>query len=243
MNQPQPSSRLVNWTGYLAITFLILIPVGVLAVRSGAWQQGLMVYALACLGSLLLLLLCVLLLLLPRFSQWRGAIAKRAAIALPGTVLLLSVAGSNGNLPAIHDITTDTADPPQFVTAAQQRGSDANTLDIVSETVDLQKSAYPQMQTLRSALSIDDAFTQALQVANALGWDVYYENRSTGVIEAVETTGFMSFKDDIVVRVRGDAQGSKIDLRSVSRVGVGDLGANADRINRFLFAYAQPGDA
>lgn len=233
MNNNTTRPRLVTWAGYLAITCLILLPVAVLTVRSGQWQPGLMLYALASLGSLLVLLLSVVQVLLPKLSAWRPAIAKNLLLALPGALLILSVLGTRGNLPPIHDITTDVQDPPAFVTAAKERGPDANSLAVKPDFIEQQKAAYPDLATLRSVLSADDAFTRALEVASGLGWEVYHENRGTGVIEAVDTTGMMGFKDDIVIRVRSTATGSALDLRSVSRVGVGDLGANAARIRAF----------
>ena len=77
-------------------------------------------------------------------------------------------------------------------------------------------------------------FDRAVQVATAMGWDIYLLDRNAGVIEAVDTTTLMGFKDDIVIRLRTNAQGTLVDLRSVSRVGVSDMGANAKRINAFL---------
>ena len=227
---------LVTWSGYLAITLLLIIPLSVLTVRSGAWQQGLALYAVASFGSTLLMILFVLLLLLPRFAPWRKVIRQRALFAVPGTLLLLSLT-AGGDYPRIHDITTNTEDPPLFVTAQELRGEGTNPLDIKPDFIEQQRAAYPDLATLRSPLDIDAAFTRALQVAGEMGWEIYNEDRSKGIIEAVDTTAVMAFKDDVVIRVRGDADGAKIDLRSVSRVGLGDLGANAKRIRAFAEAF------
>ena len=238
MDQSIKTPGLVIWTGYLAITLLLVLPVSVLTVRSGAWQQGLLLYAIACLGSVLLILLSTLLLLLPRLAQWRKKIGVNMLFALPGTALLLSLAGG-GNSPVIHDVTTDTGDPPTFTVAVQERGSNANTLDINSEVIALQQQAYPDLQTLRSNLSIDEAFNRSVQVATDLGWEIYRQDRNAGMIEAVDTTRIMAFKDDVVIRLRTNAQGTLLDLRSVSRVGEGDIGANAKRIRAFGEAFQQ----
>ena len=237
MKQQIKAPHLVNWIGYLAITFLLLLPVAVLTVRAGAWQQGLLLYALSCLGCLLLVLLAVVLLLLPRFAPWRSSIGWRASLALPGTLLMLAVLSSGGDYPPIHDISTDVQDPPIFAMAEQQRGASANSLEIDSDVIAQQQSAYPDLQTLRSSMSIDAAFDRALQVATDMGWEVYHQDRNAGVIEAVDTTAIMAFKDDIVIRVRSNAQGTLLDLRSVSRVGMGDIGANAKRIRAFQQAF------
>jgi uncharacterized protein (DUF1499 family) len=228
--------RLINWVGYLTITLLVALPLAVLTVRSGAWEQGLMLYALSCLGAALLLILAVVLMLLPKFAPWRGALAKRALFAVPGTVLLLSLLGG-GDYPPIHDITTDTADPPQFVAAPQRRPQGSNSLKIETATIEAQQAAYTSLNTLVTDAPLEQAFDQAKTTAQALGWEIYYEDLNAGIIEATATTAIMGFKDDIVIRLRTNAEGTLVDLRSVSRVGVSDLGANAARIRLFLDAF------
>lgn len=238
MKQQNKTPGLINWTGYLALTLLLVLPLSVLTVRSGGWQQGLLLYAIACLGSALLVILSIALMLLPRFAPWRKGIAQRALFTLPGTALLFSLA-SGGDYPRIHDITTDPADPPTFIMAQQQRGTGSNPLGIDKDVIAVQQEAYPDLQTLLSPLPLDEAYSRALQVATELGWDIYHQDRNAGVIEAVDTTRVMAFKDDVVIRVRSDAQGTLLDLRSVSRVGEGDIGANAKRIRAFREAFRQ----
>ncbi|MEP4147386.1 MAG: DUF1499 domain-containing protein [Halioglobus sp.] len=232
---------LVNWIGYLAICFFVTIPLAVLTVRAGAWQQGLLLYALSCLGSVLILLVAVVVSLLPRFSQWRRDIRLRALFTVPGTVLLLSLLGGRGDIPAIHDITTDTLDPPAFSAAVKLRGNGSNTLALKPETIEAQLAAYPDLQTVVSSDSIEKAFEKAIASANELGWDIHRQDLNDGFIEAVDTTAIMGFKDDIVIRLRTNATGTLLDLRSVSRVGVSDLGANAARIRNFIAVYQQQG--
>ncbi|MFT4517796.1 MAG: hypothetical protein ACI9JM_000173 [Halioglobus sp.] len=237
MTEQHQSPGIVRWAGYLAITFLLVLPLAVLTVRSGAWQQGLMMYALACLGSVLILILSGVLLLLPKFAPHRAGLGLRALIALPGALLLLSLLGGR-DYPPIHDISTNTDDPPLFITAENVRGEGANPLDIKPDFITQQLEAYPDLQTLQSTLTIDKAYDQALATVNTMGWEVYHEDKNAGFIEAVATTGIMAFKDDIVIRVRSNAAGALIDVRSVSRVGVGDIGANALRIRAFAEAFA-----
>ena len=238
--QPQDTKPgLVKWAGYSAITFLLALPLSVLAVRAGAWQPGLLLYAIACLGSLLLLLLCIVMLLWPRFAAWRNAITRRALLALPGTALLLSLATGGGS-PRIHDITTDTREPPTFTMAQQQRGTDSNSLEIDQTVIAQQLKAYPDLQPIVSALPIAEAYNLALQVATDMGWTIYHQDLEAGAIEAVETTRIMGFKDDIVIRLRSNPDGGTLlDLRSVSRVGEGDIGANAKRIRAFRETFQQ----
>ena len=237
MPQAKPSSTLVNWLGYFAITLLLVLPLSVLTVRAGAWQQGLLLFAPSCLGSLLLLALAGLLLLIPKYADMRKGIGMRMLAALPGSVLLVSLMAGRGDYPPIHDITTDTEDPPRFVTAEERRGEGSNPLDIKADAIAAQREAYPDLQTLMTDKSIDDAFDHALAVAAAQGWEVIHQDRNAGIIEAVDTTAVMAFKDDVVIRLRTNADGTLVDIRSVSRVGVSDLGANAARIRAFQQAF------
>ncbi len=233
----QRTSSAVNWIGYLAATFLIALPLAVLTVRAGAWQQGLLLYAISCAGALILLLVSLVLLVLPGLREQRPAILKRSILTLPGTLLLLALLGSRGDYPPIHDITTDTQDPPVFSAAIERRGEGSNSLAIKPDTIEAQLASYPDIATMESPLTLEQAYKQALQSAESLGWEIYRDDLNAGYIEAVDSTAIMGFKDDVVIRVRTNADGTLIDLRSVSRVGVSDLGANAARIQRFFAKF------
>jgi len=241
MTRQHNTPALVAWCGYLAMALLVALPLSVLTVRSGAWQPGLLLYALASLGSMALLILFIVLLLLPRFARWRTHIGGRAVLTLPGALALLMLTLTGGDAPRIHDITTDTSDPPIFVTAAAKRGTGANTLDIKPEVIAQQKAAYPDLGTAHTTLDTDAAFTRALQVTRELGWEIYHQDRAAGVIEAVDTTPIMGFKDDVIIRVSNASDGVHVDLRSVSRIGEGDIGANAKRIRHFIDAFEREG--
>ena len=234
-------SPVVSWLGYLAITLLLLLPLSVLTVRSGAWQEGLVLYALACAGSALLVLLSVVLLMLPRYRPFRGQILGRCLFSLPGVLLLLSLAGNLGEVPRIHDITTDVANPPMFEQALVLRGDNANPIDLDADTINQQLAAYPGVKTLRTDLPIEDAFQRAQQLADKMGWEITRSDLNAGIIEAVDTTRIMGFKDDVVIRITTDADGTLVDLRSVSRVGESVLGANAARIEDFLNRFPTAG--
>lgn len=233
----QTRPKVVGFSGKLALLCLLMLPLSVLAVRLGVWQPGLLVFALACLGSLLALIMCLALVLLPRFSTWRPELGINSLIAIPGSLLVVLLGSSSGDLPPIHDITTDTGEPPLFVTAAQVRGDKSNPLTIKPDSIAAQKKAYTELRPISSSLSKEQAFAKAHDTAVQLGWDIYHEDAANGIIEAVETTRIMGFKDDVVIRVRDSATGSRVDLRSVSRVGRGDLGANATRIRGFIEAF------
>ena len=79
-----------------------------------------------------------------------------------------------------------------------------------------------------------EAFTRALAVAQDRGWEIVSADESTGRIEATDTTQWFGFKDDVVVRLTAWGTGTRVDVRSVSRVGRGDVGTNARRIEEYL---------
>ena len=137
-------------------------------------------------------------------------------------------------LPSIHNISTDVSDPPQFVDVPELRGPNTNALEFDPELVDLQLAAYPNVKTFLSDKPVQDVFEQCLEIANELGWSIVSTNQFEGIIEATETTRLWGFKDDVVIRVQQQDTQTAVDLRSVSRVGQSDIGANAKRIERFL---------
>jgi uncharacterized protein (DUF1499 family) len=145
------------------------------------------------------------------------------------------------HVPRIHDITTDTEMPPVFVALAADRTAAPNGLEYAGgEVAALQKKAYPDLVTLYSKLTPDALFDRAQQVVQQCGWRLADANRGDLRIEAVDTSALYGFKDDIVVRIRADAGGSRMDVRSASRVGHSDLGVNAARIRKYLQRVTPP---
>ena len=145
--------------------------------------------------------------------------------------------------PMIHDITTDTQEPPEFSTVVALRANADNDLQYGTATLspekhaDLQLGAYPNVKAIYSKLDIASAVERAKTVLNDQGLEVVDVSVGEGRVEATATTFWFGFKDDVVVRVREHETGSKIDVRSVSRLGISDLGTNAARIERFLNAF------
>lgn len=140
------------------------------------------------------------------------------------------------NVPPIHNISTDVVNPPAFDEIAEIRTAAHNPLEYDAEKLaDVQLAAYPSVKTVVSELSLDEAYDRALQVAKSLNWEIVNADQTGGLIEATETTLLWGFKDDVVIRVTPmEDQTSAIDLRSVSRIGISDLGANAKRIEAFI---------
>jgi uncharacterized protein (DUF1499 family) len=136
--------------------------------------------------------------------------------------------------PRITDVSTDTADPPLLVTTLQLRTEAATPPAYPGKLVaEQQHAAYPDLKPILLSVPPAEAFRKVDAVAAALGWDVVARAPKDGRIEAVDTAAWFGFRDDIVVRIRPDGTGSRIDIRSKSRVGRADLGANAHRIRAF----------
>lgn len=148
------------------------------------------------------------------------------------------------NVPVIHDITTDMVEPPGFseqVAAARAAVPGGNGLDLGSKRtsdgrafMELQREAYPDIAHISTSVDAARAFEAALALAREQGWAIGRTDAQAGAIEAVTESFWYGFKDDIAIRVRPDGSGARVDMRSVSRVGMGDLGANAARMRPYL---------
>lgn len=136
--------------------------------------------------------------------------------------------------PLIHDISTDLENPPQFVAIEKMRAPTDNPLALKPDFMEAQKKAYPDIGPLMLPLSPQETFDKAMININAMGWEVMAAARAEGRIEATATTALFGFRDDVMVRIVPAEGGSRLDMRSVSRVGKSDLGANAERIRQFL---------
>lgn len=139
-------------------------------------------------------------------------------------------------VPFIHDITTDIVSPPPFVAIKPLRADAPNGVDYVTDPAEQQKG-YPDIQPLViDGVAPADLFKRAEATAKAMGWEIVAAEAAEGRIEATDTTAWFGFKDDIVIRITAQGTGSRLDIRSMSRVGKSDLGKNADRIRKFLAA-------
>ena len=159
-----------------------------------------------------------------------AAFVLALAVATPPLWLYMRVQ----QLPSIHDISTDTANPPTFVAVLPLRRDARNPVDYVGSTAALQKAGYPDIAPLHLAITPAEAFARAEQAARALGWHIVAAAPSEGRIEATDSTLLFGFKDDVVVRITASGSGSIVDVRSLSRIGGSDFGTNADRVRAFL---------
>ena len=159
------------------------------------------------------------------------------ALALIAIASVGALARKASRLPAIHDITTDTMQPPPFLAVVPLRAGALNPVDYGGPDVAAkQRTAYPDLGPLLLSVPPGRAFDRALAAARSLGWELIASDPAGGRIEATDTTFWFGFTDDVVVRVTPLPTGSRVDVRSLSRVGGGDIGANAARIRKYLAA-------
>ena len=142
--------------------------------------------------------------------------------------------------PPIHDISTDTENPPTFVIIPSIRQNAQNSLEYGGPEVARQQHAfYPDIKPLLLAVPVDKAFEDALAAARLMGWQIVTADKVARRIEAVATTRWFHFKDDIVIRLSEDGGQSRVDVRSVSRVGKSDVGTNARRIGVYFEIFKE----
>ncbi len=137
--------------------------------------------------------------------------------------------------PELNDITTDTNNPPPLMVTLQLRRGASNPATYPgANAAVLQRAAYPDITPVVLAEPPAEAFRKVDAAATAMGWDIVARAPAEGRLEAVATSTWFGFRDDIVIRIRPDGAGSRIDIRSKSRDGESDLGVNARRIREFM---------
>ncbi len=244
-----------DWGGKLVLSLGIASPVAALVGALGA-AWGVWHFSTGFLGLAAALVLAVLAIAIgagtgarnrkkgivaPKLSRWIG---MALGVAMIGW--LASVAIPAFTVPAIHDISTDLADPPQFQMLALRKDNwDAipSTSDAATKVMSPQqrwevihREAYGDIRTVRINEPVVDVISKADRLAKVRGWEVAVSDPVQGRLEATATSTFFRFKDDVVLRVKPteDGTGSVVDMRSVSRMGVSDIGVNAKRVRAFL---------
>jgi len=228
--------RMTVLAAVLAVLMLALAGPG---VKLGLWtfRTGFHVLQWAAYLGLAVLVVALVQLVVP---AWR---ARSPLPLLTAMVLGLVSAGipwywrhRAEQVPPIHDITTDVVNPPEFVAVLPLRANAPNPATYGGkEVADAQQKAYPDIRPLvLSTTPPEEAYARALAAVRAEGWDLVGADSTAGRIEATATTGWFGFKDDVVVRVQPEDGGSRVDVRSVSRVGGSDVGTNAQRIRGYL---------
>ena len=241
----QPPSRLAIWSRRIALFSLVATFIAIVVVRSGALE---IVPALSTLGgALALAMLAILLAFGAAVSIWKdgvGGIGEAVTGLLIGLVLIaypLYVGVKAYKLPAIYDITTDPIDPPRFDAIARLRPRDANPVTYAGlYTAEEQRTAYSDIEPDMTSVSPQEAYDAAMKVITKRKWHVVDARPPQGtaprdgLIEAIARTPILGFRDDVAVRVRATHEGARIDVRSASRYGRHDLGANAARVRALI---------
>jgi len=239
-------SRTATLASHLGVAGLLAVALGPLAIQAGLIPAfaGFVVFALGGLCGLLALVLGSIGLWRTRAAAGREGRGRALRGALCGVAILAVVAhaaSAGRGLPRINDITTNPDDPPVFTHAAQLPGNAGRDLAYPGANfTGQQRAAYPDLETIRIEIAPAEAFQRSLAVAEALGWEVTWSDPPSGVFEATQTSRIFRFVDDIVVRLRADGSATLVDVRSKSRVGQGDLGANANRIRAFREKITAP---
>jgi uncharacterized protein (DUF1499 family) len=222
----------------IAILCVLAAAVSGLGYRAGLWhfRAGFMILRVAFFASLAAAAISLLGLLL-------SGGARRAVIpAVAGLVIALGFAyvpwkwkQTVDSLPYIHDITTDTEDPPQFVAAATLRREGDHPVEYDGpEVAAQQKQAYPDLAPALFDAPRDKVFEAARSTLDSMDLELSGADLATGRLEATHTSFWYGFTDDVVVRITDSGQGTRVDVRSKSRVGRSDIGQNARRIRTFL---------
>jgi len=167
---------------------------------------------------------------------------KTKAMVLTGFLLTLGVTATGvywqykaQSVPPIHDITTDIDSPPEFVAIVRLRADAPNPPEYDrEESADSQRDAYPDIQPLVLNTPKQEVIDEIVSLIASRSWDMVSINRKDGRVEATEKLAWFGFKDDVVFRISETEGGTRVDMRSKSRIGRSDIGVNADRISRFL---------
>jgi len=224
----------------IALVGAVLLVVSGFGYRGGVWPLGI-AFRLLRIGAWVALVggvLSVLGLIVTRPGSGR----RGFVLSLIGTIIGLGGFGvmaawevSARRAPPIHDITTDMTNPPQFVTILPLRADAPNSPQYGgAEVAAQQRAAFPDIAPAELPIPEGAAFRVALKAARDRGWEIVAADSAAGRIEATATTTWFGFKDDIVIRISPTERGSRVDMRSESRVGRGDVGTNARRVRAFI---------
>src|SRR5499427_843392 len=242
--QSEPTSRLAIWARRMAGFAFLATFLAVIIVRSGLLENR---PALATFGGALSMAVVSLVLALAAFVViWMEGLAGLGAAltAIAVSLVLLAYPGYFAikayRLPWIYDITTDPIDPPRYEALARLRVREANPTTYPGlYAADQQRAAYPDVGPLGTNVTPQIAYDAALAVANKRKWRIVdarapQAGRREGRIEAVARTPIMGFRDDVMIRVRAESDGARIDARSSSRYGSFDFGTNAARVRGLM---------
>jgi uncharacterized protein (DUF1499 family) len=185
-------------------------------------------------GAVAIVLALIQVVFMRKTISWpvTGIAVLCAAVAI---FMPLSMMNKAKSVPPIHDITTDLVNPPKFVAILALRANASNPAAYQGEEIaSQQREAYPELQTQKYSQTTEQVFDAALAAVKHMGLDVVTADKTLGLIEAYDTTTWFGFVDDVVIRIQSAEQTTMLDARSKSRVGMSDIGKNAERLNALI---------
>jgi hypothetical protein len=241
----QPPSVLARWASRLALFFAVVLPIAVFLHRLfGLPTPVALNIAAACFAGAAIVLVMSLVAGLDIWVTGRQGAARIVVATLVACMLLAIPAGlaiTSRKYPMINDITTDMKDPPDISDTEIARGPGSNPVAYPADRfATLQQTNYPDIKTLVVPRSSEETFELVLQAIAKLKLRSTYEAPpdeepgAPGIVELVDRTTVIGFADDVAVRIVGDENSSRVDVRSASRFGKSDFGRNAERIRSIL---------
>ena len=238
-------SRLATFSLFVSClaAFLLLLGPSLTLLRIVEPMTGFYTFIAAGAMGILGLALGLLGCLRTRANSNRGGRSRAVQASLLGAgclAVIVLTALPSSDLPPINDITTDTEEVPRFVLVTELAANQGRDMSYPGpEFADAQRAAYGDLETLRFPEDSASLLRRVEQVAQTLGWEIHDVDPETGRIEASDRTWIFGFVDDVVIRIRPVSGASLLDVRSKSRDGRGDLGANAARIRRLRDALGE----
>lgn len=226
----------MDWATHWALRLALFAP-ALAIVGLGSFRLGLIDFRLPLLGVALASVVAIVAVVLVIIGLFLSGISGRAitalVIALAFLFVPLMTLYKGAQVPPIHDITTDLKNPPVFEAVPTIRAASDNSLAL-DEKVLAQQAEHYKLEGVVLDLPASAAFDIVLGYVQAEGWQVVTAERGRGTIEASVQTPLFGFIDDVVIRLTAESGNTRIDMRSASRVGMSDLGANAARIENFM---------
>jgi uncharacterized protein (DUF1499 family) len=202
-------------------------------------------FFLAVLGVIIGVIALLITFLMGSRRAGRGNAVLGTILALIVVVPILRIVWTTRQYPPINDITTDTKNPPAFENAQSLPANRSRDMSYNPKMAELQNATpvYHNLQALEVPGSPDDVYKRVEIIAGEFpGWQVTYRDTARHTVEGVATSTLFQFKDDFVIQVRSAPEAGKslVEMRSKSRDGKGDLGANYNRIESFFKALQDP---
>lgn len=244
------AGRLTGLAALLCFGSVALALIAAIGTGRGAWdyRTGLSLLRYTFFAAAIGIVLAIVAAFLARRARPKLALVNMLAIIVAGA--FVAFVGNQvriaRSVPAIHDISTNLDDWPRFYRLTVR----ADNLETVPDMGRAELAALPPRERwraihreyygdiapIRVPWTVAETVARARALAERRGWEVVTTDPGQGIMEAVDTSFFFRFKDNVVVRVRpaGEGSGSIVDMRSISRVGVSDVGVNARRVRDFL---------